>query len=105
MRQSNGARRSPGEKIVKDIKRATRKHYSSEEKIRIMLDCFRGEDNLAELCHHAKLVTHATGTALHARLLPSDNRSTDISLTNFNNFSVPSKVICALYAISGYIKL
>ena len=29
---------SPGEKIVKDIKRATRKHYSSEEKIRIVLD-------------------------------------------------------------------
>ncbi|MEP0570841.1 MAG: hypothetical protein ABJN22_03375 [Litorimonas sp.] len=27
--------KSPGEKIVKDIKRATRKHYSSEEKIRI----------------------------------------------------------------------
>ncbi|MEP5761233.1 MAG: integrase core domain-containing protein [Litoreibacter sp.] len=30
--------KSPGEKIVKDIKRATRKHYSSEEKIRIVLD-------------------------------------------------------------------
>jgi len=29
---------SPGEKVVKDIKRATRKHYSSEEKIRIVLD-------------------------------------------------------------------
>ena len=32
------ATKSPGEKIVKDIKRATRKHYSSEEKIRIVLD-------------------------------------------------------------------
>ena len=30
--------KSPGEKIVKDIKRATRKHYSSEEKIRIVLE-------------------------------------------------------------------
>ena len=38
MRQSTGTRKSPGEKIVKDIKRATRKHYSSEEKIRIVLD-------------------------------------------------------------------
>ncbi|SHH64607.1 hypothetical protein [Cognatishimia maritima] len=36
--------KSPGEKIVKDIKRATRKHYSSEEKIRIVLDGLRGED-------------------------------------------------------------
>ena len=34
--------KSPGEKIVKDIRRATRKHYSSEEKIRIVLDGLRG---------------------------------------------------------------
>ncbi|MEP3347723.1 MAG: hypothetical protein ABJN34_05065 [Litoreibacter sp.] len=38
MRQATGTRKSPGEKIVKDIKRATRMHYSSEEKIRIVLD-------------------------------------------------------------------
>ena len=38
MRQPIGTRKSPGEKIVKDIKRATRKQYSSEEKIRIVLD-------------------------------------------------------------------
>ena len=49
MRQTTGTRRSPGEKIVKDIKRATRKHYSSEE-IRIVLDGLRGEDSIAELC-------------------------------------------------------
>ena len=42
--------KSPGEKIVKDIKRATRKNYSSEEKIRIVLDGLRGEDSIAELC-------------------------------------------------------
>ncbi|GLQ28817.1 transposase [Sulfitobacter pacificus] len=50
MRQTPGTRKSPGEKIVKDIKRATRKHYSSEEKIRIVLDGLRGEDSIAELC-------------------------------------------------------
>jgi hypothetical protein len=43
MRQTTGTRKSPGEKIVKDIKRATRKHYSSEEKIRIVLDGLRGK--------------------------------------------------------------
>ena len=48
--KDNGTRKSPGEKIVKDIKRATRKHYSSEEKIRIVLDGLRGEDSIAELC-------------------------------------------------------
>jgi transposase len=38
------------EQVVKDIKRATRKQYSSEEKIRIVLDGLRGEDSIAELC-------------------------------------------------------
>jgi hypothetical protein len=50
MRQTTGTRRSPGEKLVKDIKRATRRQYSSEEKIRIVLDGLRGEDSIAELC-------------------------------------------------------
>ena len=43
--KDNRITQSPGEKIVKDIKRATRKHYSSEEKMRIVLDGLRGEDN------------------------------------------------------------
>jgi transposase len=50
MRQTTGTRKSPGEKLVKDIKSATRKQYSSEEKIRIVLDGLRGEDSIAELC-------------------------------------------------------
>ena len=50
MRQTTGTRKSPGEKIVNDIKRAARKQYSSEEKIRIVLDGLRGEDSIAELC-------------------------------------------------------
>jgi len=39
-----------GERIVKDIKRKTRKQYSAEEKIRIVLDGLRGEESVAELC-------------------------------------------------------
>ena len=50
MRQTSGTRKSPGEKIVKEIKRASRKQYSSEEKIRIVLDGLRGEDSIAEVC-------------------------------------------------------
>ena len=38
------------EKTVRDIRRATRKRYSAEEKIRIVLDGLRGEDSIAELC-------------------------------------------------------
>tara|TARA_B100001964_G_C13648364_1_gene343633 strand:- start:100 stop:429 length:330 start_codon:yes stop_codon:yes gene_type:complete len=35
---------------VRDIRRATRKQYSAEEKIRIVLDGLRGESSIAELC-------------------------------------------------------
>jgi transposase len=35
---------------VKGIRRATRKRYSAEEKIRIVLDGLRGEMSIAELC-------------------------------------------------------
>ena len=42
--------KEPAEKVVQDIRRATRKHYSAEEKIRIVLEGLRGEDSIAELC-------------------------------------------------------
>ena len=38
------------EKTVRDIRRATRRHYSAENKIRIVLEGLRGEDSIAELC-------------------------------------------------------
>lgn len=50
MRQKPGTQQSHGEKVVKDIRRATRKQYSAEEKIRIVLDGLKGEDSIAELC-------------------------------------------------------
>jgi transposase len=50
MRQKSGPRKAASEKIVKDIRRATRKRHSAEEKIRIVLDGLRGEDSIAELC-------------------------------------------------------
>src|SRR5580658_10772636 len=42
--------KEPAERVLKDIRRATRKHYSAEDKIRIVLDGLRGEDSIAELC-------------------------------------------------------
>ena len=50
MRQKSGIRKATSEKVVKDIRRATRKQYSAEEKIRIVVDGLRGEDSIAELC-------------------------------------------------------
>ena len=38
------------ESVVKDIRRRTRRKYSSEEKIRIVLEGLRGEENIANLC-------------------------------------------------------
>lgn len=50
MRHKSGPRGTASDKLVKDIRRATRKHYSAEEKIRIVLDGLRGEESIAELC-------------------------------------------------------
>jgi len=49
MRQKSETRAMP-DQIVKDIRRATRKHHSAEEKIRIVLEGLRGEYSIAELC-------------------------------------------------------
>jgi len=38
------------EQVIKDIRRATRRHFSAEDKIRVVLDGLRGEDSIAELC-------------------------------------------------------
>ena len=50
MRQKSVHPESPSERIVKTIRRVTRKRHSSEEKIRIVLDGLRGESSIAELC-------------------------------------------------------
>jgi len=50
MRQHSNLAKYTAEKVVKDIRRATRKQYSAEEKIRIVLEGLRGEDSIAELC-------------------------------------------------------
>ncbi len=42
--------KAPAEQVVRDIRRATRKHHSAEEKIRIALEGLRGEESIAALC-------------------------------------------------------
>jgi transposase len=42
--------KAPAERVVKDIRRQTRRHFSAEDKIRIVLDGLRGDDSIAELC-------------------------------------------------------
>ena len=50
MSQKSGPAKEPAEKIVRNVRRATRKRYSAEEKIRIVLEGLRGEESIAELC-------------------------------------------------------
>src|SRR6516162_7114175 len=50
MRQKSNSTPVTSENLVRDIRRATRKQYSAEEKIRIVLDGLRGEASIAELC-------------------------------------------------------
>ena len=38
------------ERVVRDIRRATRKQHSAEDKIRIVLEGLRGEESIAALC-------------------------------------------------------
>jgi transposase len=41
MRQRSGPVRAPAEQVVKEIRRATRRHFSAEEKIRVVLEGLR----------------------------------------------------------------
>ena len=56
MGQKSGAGKQPAEQVVKAIRRATRRQFSAEEKIRIVLSGLRGEDSIAELCRREGIV-------------------------------------------------
>ena len=50
MRQKTEVTKPSSEKVIKDIRRVTRKQYGAEEKIRIVLEGLRGEESIAALC-------------------------------------------------------
>ncbi len=50
MRRKNERHTDGADRVVKDIRRRTRRRFSSEEKIRIVLAGLRGDDSIAELC-------------------------------------------------------
>ena len=50
MRQKTEMTKPSSEKVIKDIRRVTRKQYGAEEKIRVVLDGLRGEESIAALC-------------------------------------------------------
>ena len=50
MKPKSSKSKTAAEQVVKDIRRKTRRHFSAEDKIRIVLDGLRGDDSIAELC-------------------------------------------------------
>ena len=44
------SKKDPTEKMVRNIRRKTRRKHSTEEKIRIVLEGLRGEESIAALC-------------------------------------------------------
>ena len=56
MGRKSGPVQEPAEQLVKEIRRATRRQFSAEEKIRIVLTGLRGEDSIAELCRREGIV-------------------------------------------------
>jgi transposase len=50
MRTKHLNAKKPAEQVVKDIRRAPRRHFSAEDKIRIVLEGLRGDYSIAELC-------------------------------------------------------
>src|ERR1700720_4718313 len=56
MSQKSGPAKEPAEKVGKDIRRATRRHFSAEDKVRIVLEGLRGEESIVELCRREGIV-------------------------------------------------
>ena len=57
MRRKAGTNKPTADRVVKDIRRKTRKHHSAEEKIRIVLEGLRGEESIAALCRREGIAT------------------------------------------------
>lgn len=55
MRQKSGQTKERAERVIRDIRRATRRRFSAEDKIRIVLDGLRGEDSIAGLCRRESI--------------------------------------------------
>ena len=51
-------KKASAEKAVRDIRRRTRRRFSAEEKIRIVIEALRGEESIASLCRREGIVAN-----------------------------------------------
>jgi transposase-like protein len=77
MRQKSGPEKQPAEETIRDIRRATRRHFSAEEKIRVVLEGLRGEESIAELCRREGIASGRSAPRLTPRrsLAPRSRRN------------------------------
>ncbi len=52
------AKKESAEQAVRDIRRKTRRRFSAEEKIRIVIEGLRGEESIASLCRREGIVAN-----------------------------------------------
>lgn len=55
MGRSGRPKKRTAEAVVKDIKRQTRRKFSAEEKIRIVLEGLKGEESISEICRREEI--------------------------------------------------
>ena len=67
------SQKDPAEKAVRDIRRKTRKRYSAEDKIRIVLSGLRGEESIAALCRRVPITVIGT---IEVSSIPNDRKHT-----------------------------
>ena len=75
MRQKSGPVKEPAVKVVKDIRRATRRQFSAKEKIRMVLEGLRGEESIAELCRREGIVQNLIAAGRKTSLRPGRSGS------------------------------
>lgn len=68
---SKSPTKPPAERVVKDIRRQTRRHFSAEDKIRIVLEGLRGDDSIAELCRKEGIAQSRSSAASRCRSEPA----------------------------------
>jgi transposase-like protein len=72
MREKLRSEREPAPQVIKNIRRAPRRHFSAEDKIRIMLNGLRGEGSIAELCRREGIVQKRARRACGRSACPSN---------------------------------
>ena len=77
MKQKSNSTPASSETLVRNIRRATRKHHAAEEKIRVVLDGLRGETSIAELYRREACEAHSRTSLIEELDLNDEDEAAD----------------------------